>query len=368
VLVHLWNGGSGAAAGSAAWLLTRCVMAALTALLVTILLGRKLIPWLRSREVLERVEKTDSPELRVLHSGKQGTPTMGGLVFLPAAVFATALFARWDVPQVALCVAVLLAFGWIGYRDDRVKLLCPDRAGFGKRYKLRLQTTVALMAVLVLWFLVRREDPDAGALAIPFVRSRALDLGILWGIPFLAFAVFLLTGSTNAVNLSDGLDGLAAGCSALAFLAFAAVGLVVGSTDLAARVATPLVPGAGEVAVFAASIAGACIGFLRFNRFPARVFMGNTGALALGGGLGITALSVRREILLAIAGGIFVIEALSVILQVFSFRCFRRRILRCAPIHHHFQFGGWPERKVTSRFWLVGAILAVVSVISLTLG
>lgn len=343
----------------------RCGAAFAGALLGTLLLGRYAIPWLRRRNVTENVHKTDSATLAEHHSGKTGTPTMGGLLFIPPLVISTLLFADLTAPAVPIALAVVVGLALLGWRDDHVKLHSAKKHGLPKRRKFRVQLGISLAAAVALLVFVRASDPAGMRLDVPFLSSFSIDLGVLGGLPFVAFAVFLLAGTSNAVNLSDGLDGLAAGCVLIAFVPFTVLGIVAGEPVLAQSLATPFVPGAEEMAVFSAAVIGACLGFLWFNCHPARVFMGDTGALALGGALGITALALRRELLLVLVGGIFVIETVSVILQVFSFRVFGRRIFRIAPIHHHFQFGGWSETSVTTRFWMAGAVLAILSMVTL---
>jgi len=330
----------------------------------TLLLGLLLIPRLRRLEWLEKVRKTDSPELARRHGSKEGTPTLGGLLFLPPLVGATLLFAR-PTPPVWIAVAVVTALGLLGLRDDWIKLRSPRRHGLRKRGKLLVQGLVSAAAGLAL--ILARGEGDAATVAVPFVGA-SLDLSALGGVLYVLLAVAVITASSNSVNLADGLDGLAAGCTLLAIAPFAVLGLVAGHPDAMRVLSVPFAPGAGEMAVFAAATAGACLGFLWFNCHPARVFMGDTGALALGGALGVTALALRLELLLLLVGGVFVLESVSVMLQVFSFRVFGRRIFRIAPIHHHYQFGGVPEVLVTRRFWLAGAVLGAAPVVAIVLG
>jgi len=335
------------------------------ALAMTLVAGRILIPWLRRREILEQVQKTDSAVLAERHSAKAGTPTMGGLVFVPPMLLGTLVFADLAVAYVPITLAVVGALALLGWRDDHVKLHSRRRHGLAKRRKFRTQLAISFAAAIAIWWLALGRAPESMRVAIPFVEGWTVDLAWWGGLPFVCFAAFVLTGTSNAVNLADGLDGLAAGCSLFAFIPFAVLAYVAGRADLAGGLGTPFVPGAGEMAVFAAAALGSCVGFLWFNCYPARVFMGDTGALALGGALGMTALAVRQELLLVLVGGIFVLETVSVILQVFSFQVFGKRIFRIAPIHHHFQFGGLPEWTVTTRFWLAGAGLAILSLFTL---
>ncbi|MBI1849288.1 MAG: phospho-N-acetylmuramoyl-pentapeptide-transferase [Planctomycetes bacterium] len=343
----------------------RAAAAAITAFVLSLILGGGLIRFLKRVRAAERVEKTDSAELGRLHSAKASTPTMGGLLVLLAVLGSTLLWARL-VPLALLALFATAALGLVGFYDDFIKLTVPGKKGLSKRAKSGMQVVVGLIVGLgLLW--IARSDSAGGDLRLhfPFVKSLSIDLGGLWGAPYVALAVLVMVSSSNAVNLTDGLDGLAIGCTVMVALAFAPIAYVVGRADYSSYLLIPHVANAGELAVFASALVGGGMGFLWFNCFPAEIFMGDTGSLPLGGALGYLALAVRHEVLLALVGGIFVVEALSVILQVFSFRVFGRRIFRIAPIHHHFQFAGCPESKITVRFWIISAILALFSVATL---
>jgi len=335
----------------------RALCAAVTAFLVCLVLGPSVIAWLRARRVGENI-RTDSERLYgiLLVSGKGGTPTMGGVLILAAVATATLLFGRLDNLAVLLALWTTLALGVLGAADDWMKLTVPDSKGMAARTKIACQGLVALLVVGTLW-LHADGDAPAGVVDLPLARAAAVDLGGF----YLVAGMFVVVGSSNAVNLTDGLDGLAAGCSAMAALALAPLAYAAGRHDWASFLHMSYVPGAGELAVFLAALGGACVGFLWWNCHPASVFMGNTGSLAIGGGLAVAALASRQAWALALAGGVFVWEALSVLIQVGWYKRTRTRVFRCAPWHHHLQFGGWKETQVVARLWICAAILAVVT-------
>ena len=347
----------------------RAACAAVTALLICLIVGPGIIERLGALRLRERIA-SDSKQLDEINAKekktKDGTPTMGGMIFVLATVCGVLLFGRLDNRMVVICVWTMIAFGVLGGIDDRIKLLgLPDprhpedpkrlRRGMDAKPKLVGQTIIALAAVTWAW-LEMRHVAGWSEVRLPF--AGALDVGVGG---FLAFAGFVMVGTNNAVNLTDGLDGLAAGCGTIVTLVLAIVSYCVGRRMLAADLGQLFVPGADEVAVFLASLGGGVVGFLWWNCKPAKVFMGNTGALALGGALGIAAVVVRQEILLVVAGFAFVWEAISVILQVGSFKLRGVRVFRCAPFHHHLQFLGWPESKVVMSFWIGTVFLSVVA-------
>ncbi len=343
----------------------RSAAAAITSFVLSLVLGRVLIRFLSRVRAAERVEKTDSAQLSRLHSGKASTPTMGGLLILVSVVASTVLWARF-IPLTALALFATVSLGLVGFYDDYVKLTVEGKKGLSKRQKFGLQAAIGIVAGAGLLGLAQtgRTNGDL-SLHFPFVKGLSLDLSAGFGIPYVLLAVLVMVGASNAVNLTDGLDGLAIGCTVMVAIAFVPIAYVVGRVDTSSYLLVPYVADAGELAVFAAALVGGGMGFLWFNCFPAEIFMGDTGSLPLGGALGYIALAVKHEMLLALVGGIFVLEALSVILQVFSFRVFHRRIFRIAPIHHHFQFAGCPESKITVRFWIISAILALFTVATL---
>ena len=344
--------------------------AALTAFLLAIVLGPRVIRWLARIGVGERIDGTGSQRLEDLHAHKRGTPTMGGLFVVGAVLVSSALWLRFDgVNRFSLPGLVLVAgFAAVGFWDDWAKLR-QGRAGEKKRgiTKREKQGALTVLALLVgLWLFGPaglQQELGGPHLYVPFVKDFALDLGVWFGVPFLLVCVLVLTGSANAVNLTDGLDGLAAGCIATSAIAYAAITYSVGRVDWSEYLLVPHVAGAGEMAVLMAALLGGALGFLWFNAAPAMVFMGDVGSLGLGGALAYAALISRTELVLLVVGGVFVAEAVSVIVQVASFRLRNKRVFRCAPLHHHFQFGGMPETRVVARTWIVSALLAMCSLV-----
>ena len=344
--------------------------AAVTSFLLAVLFGPRVIRWLQRQGMGERVDGTGSEKLEELHKDKAGTPTMGGLFVIGSILASGLLWLRFDgVNQFSLPGLVLVAaFALIGFWDDWTKLKQGQsgqrKRGISKRQK---QGALTIVAVLVCVWLTGpaglQADLGGPRLYVPFAKDWSLDLSVMWGLPFLVFAVIVLTGSANAVNLTDGLDGLAAGCIATSAIAYAAITYAVGRVDWAEYLLVPHVGGAGEMAVLMAALLGGALGFLWFNAAPALVFMGDVGSLGLGGALAYAALISRTELVLLVVGGVFVAEALSVILQVGSFKLSGKRVFRCAPLHHHFQFGGMPETRVVARTWIVSALLAMCSLL-----
>jgi phospho-N-acetylmuramoyl-pentapeptide-transferase len=344
----------------------RAACAALTAFLVCFLVGEGIIERLRSLKFGERIG-SGSDWLAQKHkaAGKGGTPTMGGMIFVLAAVLGTLLFARLDKPLVLVGLWTMTAMGVLGGYDDRIKLLAlPDPRNPGKtmrgmraKPKLIAQACIALVACVWLWSEMK-DVPGWATFRIPGFPGAVIPLGM--GV--VAVGIFTLVGISNAVNLTDGLDGLAAGCGTIVVLVMTVVAYLVGRVDSAHYLGQVFIPGAGELTVFLAALAGALGGFLWWNCHPAKVFMGNTGSLALGGALAVAAVGVRQELILFIAGFAFVWEALSVILQVASFRWRHgKRIFLIAPYHHHLEKLGWPESRVVMSFWIGSAFLGVVA-------
>jgi phospho-N-acetylmuramoyl-pentapeptide-transferase len=342
----------------------RAAGAAVTAFLLAILLGPRVIAWLSGLGVGERVDGTGSAKLEQLHAHKKGTPTMGGLFVVAAILASCVLWLRFDGPNRFSLPGIVLVVGFaaVGFWDDWVKLHDAKKRGISVRQKQGALTLLALGVAAWLAFAAGLQADVGGPhLYVPFVKDFALDLAVWAGVPFLVIAVLVLTGAANAVNLTDGLDGLATGCVASAAIAYAVITYAVGRVDWAQYLLVPHVAGAGEMTVMMAALLGGALGFLWFNAAPALVFMGDVGSLGLGGALGYAALVSRTEIVLFVVGGVFVAEAISVILQVASFRMRGKRIFRCAPLHHHFQFGGMPETRVVVRTWVVSALLALCS-------
>ncbi|MGE0710508.1 MAG: phospho-N-acetylmuramoyl-pentapeptide-transferase [Planctomycetota bacterium] len=342
--------------------LPRAALAASCSLGGTLLLIPRLAAWARQKGLGDREGKSHSETLNALHAHKQRTPIVGGIAMLLAAIPATLLWAA-PRPEVLLLVATLVGLGLLGLADDLRKTFGEVRTeGLTPRQKLAVQGLAGAGVGAALLGLAWAAGGDAALvaqtrLALPFVGG-AVTLGV---VAYLLFATLLITGSSNAVNLTDGLDGLAGGCALVAFGFYAAVAGLAGDAALAGRLGLVHVPGAGEVGVALAALSGALAGFLCFNRAPAQVFMGDTGSLPLGGGLAVAALLTKQELLLALVGGVFVVEALSVIAQVASFKLTGKRVLRCAPLHHHFQFQGWQEGLVVNRFHAAALILAAAA-------
>jgi phospho-N-acetylmuramoyl-pentapeptide-transferase len=334
----------------------RSILGALTAFLIVVILGQLFIRLMR-RYQIGQVVRDDGPET---HLAKQGVPTMGGLLILAAITLATLLWARLDTPLVWLVLFVTLFYGGIGALDDWRKISRKNSKGLSARWKLLLQVAGALVVGLFIFF----HPGFDGHLSLPFVKNIQPDLG--WF--YVVFAVLVIVGSSNAVNLTDGLDGLATGPTVVTAAVYLVFSYLAGHIVLADYLQIPYVAGSGELAIFCGAIFGACLGFLWFNAYPAQIFMGDVGSLALGGALGTVAIIIKQEFLLAIVGGIFVMEALSVILQVGYFKLTSgKRIFLMAPFHHHFEKKGWHEPKVVVRFWIVSIILGLLAIATLKL-
>jgi len=339
------------------YLTLRAILAALTALVISFVVGPTMIRKLAEHQVGQRV-RSDGPQT---HLSKAGTPTMGGALILVAIVVATLLWADLANRFVWITLAVTVAFGLIGFWDDYLKLVVGDSRGLIARYKYFWQSVAGLGAAIALY--LTAKTPIETTLIVPFFKDFVLPLGPL----FILLAYFVIVGSSNAVNLTDGLDGLAIMPSVLVAGALGVFAYASGNVVFANYLAIPYVAGSGEVLVFCAAIFGAGLGFLWFNTYPAQVFMGDIGALALGAALGVVAVIVRQEIVLFVMGGVFVMETVSVILQVGSFKLRGKRIFRMAPIHHHFELKGWAEPKVIVRFWIITVILVLVGLATLKL-
>ena len=336
----------------------RAACAALTALVLSIVLGPVLIRWLRSRQIGQTIRE-EGPKA---HQAKAGTPTMGGVLINLAIALPTALFADIESRYVWVAIGATLLAMLIGLGDDWRKVARKHNRGLTGRQKLVLQSLVGIgVGVASLLLFDRRPDPTG--VSVPFLKNVHLELGLL----YILFAAVVVVGSSNAVNLTDGLDGLAIGATLIASATFAILAYIAGHAKVANYLFVPSVPGSGELAVFCAAIVGASLGFLWFNSHPAEVFMGDTGSLALGAALGTVAVLIKQEVLLVLVGGLFVVEAVSVILQVASFKLTGKRIFRMAPIHHHFELAGWAESKVITRCWIVAILFALFSLSTLKL-
>jgi phospho-N-acetylmuramoyl-pentapeptide-transferase len=336
----------------------RSAYAAVTALLLCFIFGPRLVRRLRQFKI-KQIIRQEGPRT---HQTKAGTPTMGGLLIVAAIAVPSLLWASLDNTYVWLAVGVTLILGTLGFLDDYLHVVRRTPKGLLGRYKLIVQILVGLAVGCILYFF----PPEAGIgtrTTIPFLKNQFMDMGALY-IPFVALVI---TATSNAVNLTDGLDGLATGLVALAAAAFAGLAYVSGNVRIAGYLNIPYLAGSGELTIFCTAMLGAALGFLWFNTHPADVFMGDTGSLALGGALGTVAVLLKKELLLFLIGGIFVAEALSVIIQVASFRMRGKRVFRMAPLHHHFELKGWPESRVVVRFWIVGLLLALLSLSTLKL-
>ncbi len=345
LLVDYWS-----ALNALSYVTLRVILAALTAFLISIVFGRKMIRLLQHKQMGQFV-RDDGPES---HLKKQGTPTMGGVLILLAIGVSALLWCDLSNVYVWICLLVTAGFGAIGYIDDYRKLIKKDPKGLSAKEKYLSQSAVAIIAAI--WLYAIADNPIDTSLLIPLFKDVMIPMGY-----FFIFWVFIvLTGASNAVNLTDGLDGLAILPTVLVAAGLGVYAYVIGHHSFADYLNMPFVRGSGEMSIICGAIAGAGLGFLWFNAHPALVFMGDVGALALGGLLGIIAVVLRQEIVLAIMGGIFVLETVSVAMQVISYKLTGKRIFRMAPIHHPFELKGWPESRVTVRFWIITVILVLI--------
>lgn len=398
------------------YITVRAALAAVTAFLLCLLLGPFVIRWLRRKKIGEHAEIKDSAKLAELHAAKAQTPTMGGAFLMAGILVAVAAWGRFSAgpgahgtsgammdagsrdvevaardlppgqgepaappsaplpqrrippaaqsgPYLAIVTVVALALALVGMTDDYRKLTRPTSRGLSVFTKLLSQVLIGLAAGFWLHHYFSKDSPYGTWIYLPFLKDPVLDLGIAY--PFFVMAV--IVSMTNAVNITDGLDGLAPGCLFICAFAYAVIAYSIGRWDFAEYLDLPNVVNCGELAVFCAAVMGSCLGFLWFNCHPAQIFMGDSGSLPLGGAVGMVALIAKQEFLLLLVGGVFVIEVMSDVIQIFSFRLTGRRVFRIAPIHHHFQFSGIPETKITVRFWIVAAVLAVLGLASLKL-
>ena len=340
------------------YLTVRTGGAMLTALVFVFLFGPWIIDNLRIRQGRGQPIRTDGPKS---HFVKAGTPTMGGLMILLGIVVATLLWANPRNPYVWVVLAVTLGFGAVGFYDDYLKVTRQTVTGFGGVLRLSVEAVIAVAACIALANLGRPQF--ATSLAFPLFKEMIINLG--WF--FVLFGTFIIVGAGNAVNLTDGLDGLAIGPVMIAAAAFVGISYLAGNAVFADYLQIHYVPGVGELAVICGAVIGAGLGFLWFNAPPASIFMGDTGSLALGGLIGTVAVAVKHEIALAIIGGLFVLEAVSVIVQVVSFRLTGKRVFRMAPLHHHFEQLGWTESQIVIRFWIISVVLALAGLATLKL-
>lgn len=336
----------------------RTAMAAVTALVATLLLGPPMIRYLKRRQIGQAIREAGPRS----HFGKAGTPTMGGLLILLSVIVATLLWMDLKNRFVWIALATLLLLGAVGFADDYVKFARKRSLGLTGRGKLLPQFLVALAVALAIqqWAF---SGTISTVVTFPFLKKLILDMGYFY-VPFVAL---VLVGSSNAVNLTDGLDGLAIGSVGIAAGTYAALAYLTGNAVAARYLQIPFLPQTGELAVFCGALAGASLGFLWFNCHPAEIFMGDVGSLPLGGAIAVVAVMTKQEMLLAIVGGLFVLEALSVIVQVVSFKTRGKRVFRMAPLHHHFELAGWAESRVIIRFWILALLFSVLALSTLKL-
>ncbi len=332
----------------------RTIYATITALMISFLLGPWLIATLQRLQIGQTIRKV-GPES---HFVKEGTPTMGGALILLAIILPTLLWADLTNIYVWVTLLVISGYGAVGFIDDYLKVVRKNSDGISARQKMFWQIVIALIAMVLLY----NNGLDT-RLSFPFFKNVNPDLGMF----YIPFAILVIVGASNAVNLTDGLDGLAIGPMIIASATFLLLAYLVGNAKLSGYLQITGIQGAGELAILCGAMVGAGLGFLWFNAYPAQVFMGDVGSLSLGGALGIIAVITKNEFVLVIVGGIFVIEALSVIVQVISFRYWGRRVFRMAPIHHHFELKGWAEPKIIVRFWIISIVLALIALSTLKL-
>ncbi|MEN6358949.1 MAG: phospho-N-acetylmuramoyl-pentapeptide-transferase [Smithella sp.] len=334
----------------------RTIFASITALLICLLLGGWFIDRLQKMQIDQQIRE-DGPKT---HLVKKGTPTMGGMLIIFAVVVSTILWANLGIVYIWLVLLVTVGFGLIGFLDDYKKLAVKNSRGVSGKTRLAAEIIIALFIGVILYF----KPGFNTQVTIPFFKTVLPNLG--WG--YIVLCVFIIVGSANAVNLTDGLDGLATGPAGICFVTYLLFAYFAGNIKVAHYLQIPYVPGAGELSVFCGAFMGAALGFLWFNAYPAEVFMGDVGSLSMGGALGTVAVITKQEILLAIVGGVFVMETFSVIFQVGYFKLTGgKRIFRMAPIHHHFELKGWAEPKVIVRFWIISILLALVAISTLKL-
>ena len=342
----------------------RAICAGITAFLISVVFGNFVIRKLISLKFGQPIRTAaEVHKLHELHGSKKGTPTMGGILLIGSVVISTLLWAKPENPFVWLVLFSAVFLGGIGFYDDWLKVTKKSSDGISSRLKFALQSLLA--GIFTLYFLTNPKlAATAQQLFIPFLKEP-----LLLGMGALTFIFYLLVivGTSNAVNLTDGLDGLATGCTATVAATYAVLVYVAGNFKAASYLQVPFVPYAGELAVLCVALLGACLGFLWWNAHPARVFMGDTGSLAIGGMLGAVAICCKQELLLVIVGGVFVMEAMSVILQVASFKTTGRRIFKMSPIHHHFELSGWKENTVIVRFWILSVLFALLGLATLKL-
>lgn len=359
--------------GAFEFITTRSAMAAAMALFISIMIGRQIIKWLERMQLREVIREDIGLDT---HLGKAHTPTMGGIIILLAVLIPALLWMPMDSIYTWMIILVTLILGVVGFVDDYIKVVKKDKSGLSGKLKVTGQITVGLLLGCTLYFWPEFQEFNT-LTTVPFLKNVNIDYALLgealgW-LFYIPVVIFVITAVSNATNLTDGLDGLAAGTSAIAGLILGIFAYVSGRTDFSSFLNILYLPGAGELTIFCASLVGACMGFLWYNTHPASVFMGDTGSLALGGALGALALMLHKELLLPIVCGIFLIETGSVIIQTLYFKYTRRlygegkRFFLMAPIHHHFEKKGWPESKIVVRFWIIAVLLGIIGLLTLKL-
>lgn len=340
----------------------RAAGAAVTAFIITLFLGPYVIRWLNKLKVGERIRSDKHYEAYYdNHKKKQGTPTMGGLLILIAVIGSTLLWANLKIIQIWIVIFTMLLLGILGFVDDYIKM-AKKKWGLSPKVKFMVQVILTMILFGFLnWY--PHTQHIANKLAVPFYKNPIEVIGVV----YLFFILLVICGTSNAVNVTDGLDGLATGCIIITAVSYAILSYIVGHVKFAGYLNVLYIPGSGELSVFCSSIVGAGLGFLWFNAHPAEVFMGDVGALSLGGAIGVVSVLIKKELWLLIVGGVFVIEVLSVILQVGSFKIRGKRIFAMAPLHHHFEMRGMPENKITIRFWIIAIICCLIGLGSLKL-
>lgn len=335
----------------------RAAGASVMAFLFSLWLGPPIIEWLKSFNVTQNQKREHAQQIHGFYAHKEKVPTMGGILIVTSIVFSVLFWGNLTNRFIWILLTATVGFGGVGFLDDWIKLRSKSSRGLSSFTKMAGQLLMGLAIGLYLYM-----DPSFDKwLYLPLVKKGAVYLGVC----FIPFVILVLVGSSNALNLTDGLDGLAIGCTLLTAASLGITSYLVGRIDFAAYLSIPYVSEAGEIAVFSAALFGASAGFLWFNCYPAQVMMGDTGSLALGGLIGTIAVLIKKEVVLLIVGGVFVWEAVSVILQVASFKMFRRRIFKMSPFHHHLQLMGWPESKVTIRLWIIALVLAIIGLSTL---
>ena len=333
----------------------RTIYAIITALLISFLFGDKVIKKLRELNIGQYIRE-EGPER---HRSKQGTPTMGGILIIVATVIPALLWVKLTNPYLWIMVFTILSYGYIGFLDDFKKIAKKHNLGLTARQKFLLECAIALIISVTLYLMPSIDT----VLRFPFFKNLQIDLGLF----YIPFAMFVIVGTSNAVNLTDGLDGLAIGPAIITVGTYLIFAYIAGNYKISHYLLVPYVPGVGEITIFLGAMFGAGLGFLWFNSYPAQVFMGDVGSLSIGATIGVSALITKNEILLIIVGGIFVLETLSVIIQVASYKLTKKRVFKMAPIHHHFELKGWDEPKIIVRFWIISILLALIGISTLKL-